>query len=178
MADIVNAANCSVAAGSGGAFVVTKNGGANGVQDASAVSAAAIAGDAVLRVKLLGTGLCYVGLSSAPLASVTATSIERGVQINGGVCRPADGGLIRPGSFALDTYVWVRRSADTIQLLSGPALATATVRRTVADGGAALFFDSTIATAGLALEVKFDVPAAFATLRRRPRRGLTLGIAL
>jgi hypothetical protein len=176
MAAIVDAGNCTVAAGTGGAFVVTKSGGANGVQDASAVSAAGIAGDVVLRVKLLGTGLCYVGVSSAPLASVTASSVERGVQINGGTCRPAESGVIRPGSFALDTYLWVRRSADTVQILSGPALATAIVRRTVADAGAPLFFDSAIATAGLAIEVKFDVPAAFAAARR-PRRGLTLGLA-
>jgi hypothetical protein len=40
-----------------------------------------------------------------------------------------------------------------------------------------LFFDSAIATAGLAVEVKFAPPAAYAA-RRPGRRGLTLGVGL
>jgi hypothetical protein len=175
MGAIVNAACCTVAAAAGGAFIATKTGGADGASDASAVSAAAIAGDFVLRVKPLGAGLCYAGVSANPAAGLDETAIDRALQISGGLCRAVEAGTFRPGAFALSTYAWIRRAGGTIQYLTGPLLATATVRRSVADAGAPLFFDSTICAAGLALEVKFDVPAAFAP-RRAARRGLTLGL--
>jgi hypothetical protein len=175
MAAIVNAAACTVAPAAGGAFVITKTGGVDEASDASAVSAAAIAGDFLLRVKPLGTGLCYAGVSANPAAGLDETRIDRAVQLGGGLCRVVEAGAFRPGAFLLSTYGWIRRSGGTIQYLTGPVLATATLRRTVADIGAPLFFDSTICAAGMAIEVKFDVPAAFAP-RRAARRGLTLGV--
>jgi hypothetical protein len=175
MGAILNAANCTVAPAAGGAWLVTKSGGTDGASDASAVSAAAIAGDFVLRAKPLGPGLCYVGVSANPNAGLDETTIDRGLQISNGLCRAVEAGSFRPGIFALATYAWIRRSGGTLHYLTGALLATATVRRTVPDAGAPLFFDSAIAAAGLAVEVKFDVPAAFA-LRRPARRGLTLGL--
>jgi hypothetical protein len=177
MGAIVNAANCTVAAAAGGAFVVTKTGGADDASDASAVAAAPIAGDFVLRVKPLGSGLCYVGVSANPAAGLTESTIDRALQLSAGLCRAVEAGTFRPGAFALSTYAWIRRTGATLQYLTGPQLATATVRRTVADAGAPLFFDSTLCAAGLAIEVKFDVPAGFAA-RRAPRRRLTLGLGI
>ena len=174
MGAIVDAANCTVAPAAGGAWLVTKTGGADGASDASAVSAAAITGDVVLRMRPLGAGLCYAGLSASPAAGIDETTIDRALQLNGGLCRAVESGAFRPGSFALATYAWIRRSGGLVQYLTGPLLATATLRRSVADAGAPLFFDSAIAAAGLAIEVKFDVPAAFAP-RRAGRRGLALG---
>lgn len=177
MGAIVNAANCDVAAAAGGAWVVTKTGGVDGVSDASAVSSAAIGGDFVLRLRPLGAGLCYLGVSANPAAGVSETTIERALQLNAGVVRISESGVLRPGSFALATYGWIRRSGGSLQYLIGPLLATAMVRRTVGDAGAPLFFDSAIATAGFAVEVKFAAPAAYAA-RRPGARGLTLGVGL
>ncbi|MBV9930396.1 MAG: hypothetical protein JO013_05580 [Alphaproteobacteria bacterium] len=177
MGAIVGAANCAVAAAAGGAFTVTKTGGADGVSDASAVSTAAIAGDFVLRVKPLGPGLFFAGVSAVPAATIDESGINRALQFSAGLCRAVESGAFRPGSFALATYAWIRRSGGTIQYLTGPVLATAAVRRTVADAGAPFFFDSALAAAGVGFEVKFDVPAAFAP-RRPGRRGLTLGLSL
>jgi hypothetical protein len=177
MGAIVNAANCAVAAAPGGTWVVTKTGGTDGVSDASAVSSTGISGDFVLRVRPLGTGLCYLGVSANPGAGVSEATIERALQLNAGLVRICESGVLRPGSFALATYAWIRRSSGVLQYLIGPLLATAAVRRTVGDSGAPLFFDSAIATAGLAVEVKFAPPAAYAA-RRPGRRGLTLGVGL
>jgi len=177
MGAIANAANCAVAAAAAGAWVATKTGGSDGASDASAVSAAGIAGDFVLRVKPLGTGLCFAGVSAAPGAGIGEATIDRAFQIASGLCRILESGSYRPGSFALATYAWIRRSGGSLDYLTGPLLATATVRRTAAIGTGPLFFDSAIATAGLAIEVKFDLPAAFAP-RRAARRGLTLGLNL
>jgi len=175
MGAILGVANCTVAPAAGGAWVVTKSGGTDGASDASAVSATAIAGDFALRVRPLGPGLCYAGVSANPNAGISETTIDRGLQISGGLCRAVEAGSFKPGSFTLATYAWIRRTGSMLQYLTGPLLATATVRRTVVDAGAPLFFDSAIAAAGLAIEVKFDVPAAFAP-RRPSRRGLTLGL--
>jgi len=177
MGAIVNAANCAVAAGTGGAWLATKTGGSDGASDASAVSATGIAGDFVLRVKPLGTGLCFAGVSAAPGAGIAEATIDRAFQIGGGLCRIVESGSFRPGSFPLATYAWMRRSGGSLDYLTGPLLATAAVRRTVAVGTGPLFFDSTILAAGLAIEVKFDLPAAFVA-RRAARRGLTLGLNL
>jgi hypothetical protein len=174
MAAIVSAANCTVTAGGGGASIVTKSGGTSGAFDASAISAAGLDGPFVLRVKPPGSGLCYVGVSANPTAGILPGSIDRSVQINAAVWRAADAGFLKPGSYPLDTFVWMRRAGGVLDYLSGPTLAGAVLRRTITDPGGTLFFDSVIATAGLTLEVTFDVPGAFAS--RRPRRVLTLAL--
>jgi hypothetical protein len=174
MGAIVNAANCTVTAAAAGAFVVAKTGGTDGALDAGAVSAAAIAGPFVLRVKPLGAGLFYAGVAADPAAGTGASGIDRALQVNAGNARPSDAGFLKPGTFALDTYLWMRRAGGLLQYLTGPVLATAVLKRTSGDPGPAMFFDCAIAAAGLAIEVRFDVPAAFAA--RRPRRGLALGL--
>ncbi|HMC90968.1 MAG TPA: hypothetical protein VKI45_00775 [Allosphingosinicella sp.] len=175
MGAIVNAANCTVAPAAGGAFTVTKTGGTDGASDAGAVSAAALSGPFLLRVRPLGAGSCTAGVTANPGSGIAPGGIDYGALISGGTYRSSDAGVLRPGSFPISTYWWVRRGGGTIQYLSGPVLATATLRRTLPDPGTALFFDCAIATAGLSLEVKFDAPGAFAVRRLRGR--LTLGLS-
>jgi hypothetical protein len=173
MPAIVNAANCTVAPAAGGAFIVAKSGGANGAFDAGAVSAAGLSGPFVLRLRPLGADSCYAGVTHTPGAG--AAGITYGVLLEGSTYRSSDAGILRPGSFPLSTYLWIRRGGGTVQYLSGPVLATASVRRTVADPGTALFFDCAIAAAGPSIEVKFDAPGGFAV--RRPAGRLTLGLS-
>lgn len=173
MGAIVNAANCAVAPAAGGAFVVTKTGGADGGFDAGAVSAAALAGPFVLRVKPLGAGLFYAGVTATPGAGLSPGAIDRALQVNAGMARPSDAGFLKPGMFAIDTCLWMRRGGGLLQYLTGPVLATAIAKRTASDPGPAMAFACAIAAAGLAIEVKFDAPAAFAA--RQPRRRLTIG---
>jgi hypothetical protein len=173
MATIVNAANCAVAALAGGAWSIAKSGGTNGAFDASAVSAAGIAGALVLRAKPLATGNWYVGVSTNPAAGVDGASIAWAIQMSNGLCRCVENGVARTGFFPLSTYAWIRRSDGVLQYLTGADLATAVVKRSIADPGGALFFDSSLATAGGSIEVKLD-PIAPAAPVRHPRRRLTL----
>lgn len=174
MATIVNAANCAVAPLAGGAWSIAKSGGAAGAYDASAISAAPIAGPLVLRVKPLASGNWYAGLNPAPAGSVDGASIPYAFFASGGFCRCSELGALKTGSFGVSTYAWIRRSDGLIQYLTGPDLATAALKRSIADPGGALFFDSSIATTGFGLEIAFD-PIGGAPVRR-PRRRLTLSL--
>lgn len=176
MSAIVNAANCTVGAAPDGAYLVTKAGGAVGALDASAVSAAGLAGDMLMRAKPLGGGFVYVGLSVDPLAANEGTTVPWAVQFNGTFCRVSERGAFKTSSFPLATYIWIRRSGGLIQTLCGPELATAALKRSVADPGGPLFFDSSIANLGSSFEVKFGPPADFAA--RRPRRAGRLVLSL
>jgi hypothetical protein len=177
MAAIVNAANCAVEAQPGGVFVVTKTGGDPATPDASAVSSQSMAGDFVLRVRPLDSLLGYFGVSANPLASAGFNTIDRAVQMNGTTGRCYESGLQRPPAFAVeDAYVWLRRVGTRLDYLYGPELATAATARSVTGVTATMWFDSSIVTPGVGLEVKFDVPGAFATAKRRRRLSLALGL--
>jgi hypothetical protein len=176
MVAIIGAANCSVAAAAGGAWLITKTGGTPGIDDARALSAAAIAGDFILRARSLAGGLVYVGLGSNPASGSGGAAIERAVQINGTAGRCYDLGIYKPPIFAVPSYVWLRRSGGILEYLTGPVLAGATLRRSVTGITAPLWFDSALASAGAAIEIKFAAPSGFAARARR--HGLTFGVAL
>jgi hypothetical protein len=174
MGAIVNAANCSVEAGPDGSWIVTKTGGEADAADASAVSAAPIAGDLVMRVRTLNNAVAFAGVDPDPLAGEGFAGIDHALQLNQGLLRIYEGGLLRPPSFAAAGYAWVTRVGGTITYSTGHTLATAVVKRTVSGIVAPLFFDSSLLTAGGILEVKFEPPAA-------PRRRATparIGIGL
>jgi hypothetical protein len=171
MGAITGAANCSVAAAQDGAFTVVKTVGTDGAFDASAVSAAGVAGDLLMRVKPLGTGLCCFGVSADPLAGNDAATIARAFRLSGSLARVSEFGVLKPGSFAIDTYAWIRRSGGVLEYLTGPDLATAALKRSIADAGAPLFFDSSIAGLGMGFEVRFGAAAEFAARRRRRSAG-------
>lgn len=175
MPAVVNAANCSVSALPAGGYLVTKTGGNAGTADASAVSAA-LAGDFVLRLRAPSDFVGYAGLSANPSASIAFNAIDRAVQLSGGTGRCYDGGLFRPPVFTPGGgCVWVRRKGGQLDYLHGPDLASATLVRSVAGVAGALGFDSAILSPGIALEVRFDVPAAFAGRKRR-RLSVSLGL--
>ena len=176
MSTIVDAANCTVAQAAGGAWLVTKTGGTAGAPDASAVSAEAIAGDFVLRMRVVGTGNAYAGVSAAPLAGHDFATIDRAVQLGGALTRIYESGVSRPPSFALAGFGWIRRTGTLLEYLTGSQLATAAVKRTVSGVGGALRFDSSLLAAGTTLEVKFGPPAAFAARPRRSRLSVALGL--
>ncbi|HEX2763997.1 MAG TPA: hypothetical protein VHM92_09200 [Allosphingosinicella sp.] len=177
MGEIVAAANCSVEAAAGGTWIVTKTGGANGAADSSAVSAAAMAGDFVLRARLLGPGTAYVGVGANPLAAHDGASIERALQISGSIVRMFESGAQRPPFFGLTGFAWLRRIGGTLEYGVGADYASIVVKRSVAGVSGALRFDSSLLTSGLAVEVKFELPAAFLkAARRRPRLSLGLSI--
>lgn len=175
MTAILNSEQCAVAPGAAGAWLVTKTGGDPAAADASAVSAAAMAGDFVLRARALGDGTFYVGVSAAPLAGSGFASIDRALQISGDLARPFDSGVARPGTFTISGYVWMRRQGASLDYLNGAELATADLRRSVSVGTAPLWFDSALVTPGIPIEVKFDGPAAFAARRRRPQLSIGFG---
>jgi hypothetical protein len=175
MPAIVNAANCTVAASTGGVFVVTKTGGDPSAADASAVSDQAMSGDFVLRARTLGNFFGYFGVSANPLAGNGSGTIDRAVQINGTSGRCYESGLFRPPLFSPGTgFVWMRRADGTLDWLYGPELSGATLVRSVAGVAGTLWFDSSILRPDVGLEVKFGAPADFAL--RKPRRRLTLAI--
>jgi len=176
MAVIVNAANCSVAPAAGGAWVITKTGGDPAAADASAVSTAPIAGDFVLRARRLNTVVGYCGAAADPAGEGFAT-IDWAVQISGATARVYESGAFQPPLFAVAGFVWLRRTGTVLQYLIGADLATTVLKRTVTGVSGPYYFDSAILTAGGQLEVKFDVPAAFAPTRAR-RRTLGFGLGL
>jgi hypothetical protein len=176
MAAIVNAANCSVAAQEGGAFLVTKTGGNPDSPDASAVSDQAMAGDFVLRAQALGNPLLYVGVSANPLAGNGPTTIDRAIQLSGTSGRCYESGFFRPPLFTPVGFVWLKRAAGMLYYLTGADLATATAVRMVSGVTGPLWFDSSLLRAGGAVEVRFDLPSAFAARKRRRR--LSLGLSL
>jgi hypothetical protein len=176
MPAIVNAANCTVAAGEGGAFLVTKTGGNPDMPDASAVSDQAMAGDFVLRAHALGNPLLYVGVSANPLAGNGSTTIDRAIQLSGASGRCYESGFFRPPLFTPVGFVWLKRTADVLQYLTGNDLATAIAVRTVSGVTGPLWFDSSLLRAGGAVEVKFDLPSAFAARKRRRRLSLALSL--
>jgi hypothetical protein len=177
MSTIVAVANCAVEAGTAGAWTITKTGGAAGAADASAVSADAMAGDFVLRARLLGPGTVYVGVSADPLAADDGATINRAFQLSGSIARMYESGVQRPPFFGISGFVWLRRIAGTLEYGVGPDYSALVVKRTVAGVPGALRFDSSLLTAGVAMEVKFGLPTAFAKAApRRPRLGLGLSI--
>jgi hypothetical protein len=176
MAGIVNAANCTVAAGENGAFVVTKTGGNPDSPDASAVSDQAMAGDFVLRFRALGDPLLYAGVSANPLAGNGSGTIDRAVQLSGTSGRCFESGFFRPPLFTPAGFVWLRRTGGVLQYLTGADLATAIAVRTVSGVAGPLWFDSSLLRAGGAMEVKFDLPSAFAVRKRRRRLSLALSL--
>ena len=127
-----------------------------------------------MRARALGSGAFYAGLSANPHADPTPTSIERGFLINGPSVRIVEFGTARPGSHALDGYVWIRRTGDTLEYLSGTAIGSATVKRTVV-AGAPLYFDSSLATPDVALEVLIETPGS-GSRKRRPLLSLGFGL--
>jgi hypothetical protein len=175
MAGIVNVANCTVEAQDGGVFLVTKTGGNADMPDASAVSDQAMAGDFVLRLRAVGNPLLYAGVSANPLAGNGSTTIDRAVQLSGTSGRCYESGFFRPPSFTPVGFVWLRRTANVLQILTGDALATATVVRTVSGVTGPLWFDSSLLRAGCAVEVRFDLPSAFAG---KTKRRLLLDLSL
>jgi hypothetical protein len=177
MGAIVNALNCAVAPAAGGAWLITKAGGNDGVPDASAVPDAPISGDFVLRARLLGTGTAFIGVGPEPLGAHDGASIPYAAQIGPNTGRIYESGLYRPPLFGLVGFIWIRRTGTTLQYLNGSDLATASVRRTVSGVAAPLHFDSSVESLDAILEVKFAPPAAFLPAKpRRPR--LTLGLSL
>ncbi|MEA3061854.1 MAG: hypothetical protein QOJ94_1635 [Sphingomonadales bacterium] len=176
MPAIVNAANCTVEAQDGGVFLVTKTAGNADTPDASAVSDQAMAGDFVLRARALGNPLLYLGVSANPLAGNGPTTIDRAIQLSGTSGRCYESGFFRPPLFTPAGFVWLKRTADVLQYLTGNDLATATAVRTVSGVTGPLWFDSSLLRAGGAVEVRFDLPSAFAARKRRRR--LSLGLSL
>jgi hypothetical protein len=176
MAGIVNAANCTVEAQEGGAFLVTKTGGNPDTPDASAVSDQAMAGDFVLRVRGFGNPLFYAGVSANPLAGNGSTTIDRAIQLSGTSGRCYESGFFRPPLFTPSVFVWLRRTAGQLQTLTGADLATAIPVRTVSGVTGPMWFDSSLLRAGGAIEVRFDLPSAFAGRKRRRRLSLALSL--
>jgi len=176
MAGIVNAANCTVEAQEGGVFLVTKTGGNPNAPDASAVSDQAMAGDFVLRFRAFGDPLLYAGVSANPLASNGSGTIDRAVQLSGASGRCYESGFFRPPLFTPVDFVWLRRTGSVLQYLTGADLATAIAVRTVTGVTGPLWFDSSLLRAGGAMEVRFDLPSAFAGRKRGRRLSLALSL--
>ena len=177
MSVIVPAAHCAVEAGAGGVWTITKTGGTAGAPDASAVSAEAMAGDFVMRARLLGAGTAYVGVSADPLAANDAATIERAIQLSGSIARIYESGVQRPPFFVIAGFVWLRRIGGTLEYGVGPDYAGMIVKRSVADATGALDFDSSLLTADLAVEVRLGSPSAFGkAAARRPRLGFGFSI--
>lgn len=176
MATIVDAANCSAQPGAAGAWLVTKISGVDGAADASAVSTEAFAGDFLLRVRLVAGSSAFVGVSANPLAGHDHLAIERAVQIVGTLGRIYESGTFRAPSFGVVDQIWLRRTGSTLEYLTGD-LATASAKRTVTGVTGAMRFDSSIANLGAQIEVKMDLPSAFARPRGRRSR-LSLGFSI
>lgn len=177
MSVIVAAANCAVEAATGGAWTIAKTGGAAGVGDASAVSVEAMAGDFVLRARLVAPGTAYAGVSVNAAAAHDGASIDRAIQLSGAIGRVFETGVQRPPFFGVSGFVWLRRIGGTLEYGTGPDYAGLSVKRTVSGVTGPLRFDSSLLTQGVAIEVKFDVPAAFA--KAAPRRArLSFGFSI
>lgn len=176
MSVVVAAAHCAVQAGTGGVCTITKTGGTAGAPDASAVSEA-MAGDFVLRARLLGPGTAFVGVSADPLAANDGATIERAIQLSGSIARIYESGVQRPPFFVIAGFVWLRRIGGTFEYGVGPDYAGLVVKRSVAGVTGVLGFDSSLLTADLAVEVKLGPPATFSKpVARRPRIGLGFSI--
>ena len=161
MPTIVNAANCAVATGSGGVRLITKTGGVAGAADASAVSLEALSGDFLLRVRLLGEGTAYAGVTADPAVGNDHVGIQRALQLGSVSARPCESGALRQPIFSIVGFAWIRRVGATLDYATGADPSALSVKRTVAGVTGPLKFDCSILTPGVPLEIKFDVPAAF-----------------
>jgi hypothetical protein len=176
MLALTNAAHCLVEAAGGGAWLVTKTGGSDGVADASAVSAAGIAGDFVLRARLIADGSCYVGVSPDPEADHGFAAMPHALNLLGLSARPTELGVTRPPIFTVAGYAWLRRAGGTIEYGTGPDLANLSVRRTVPAPQGPVRFDSSLLGAGMTVEVAIGGAAEFEPGRRGRRQAVAIGL--
>lgn len=177
MVAIVDAQSTTVTALGGGIYRVEKTGGAAGAFDASAVSAAAIAGDCVLRVRDLSAPNNLVfGLSVNPGENPGYDKIDHAVQFYLTDLYVYERGALIPPARQNAGTVWIVRSGNVLSYLVGDYPATAMLARKIIGVTAPLWFDSSIVRANGAIEVRFDPPGSWCEPPGGRRR--TLGLAL
>jgi Ca2+-binding RTX toxin-like protein len=126
----------------------------------SATSAAAVAGDFMLRAKsLVGTTTAFVGLNTDPASNDSFNSIDYSVALHtDGKGYIYEDGLYR-FNFTINGQVWIWRSGTTLKYGTGPDFATASttgVVRSVEGVTAALHFDSSFGMAEARIETQLS----------------------
>ncbi len=167
MVAIVAGTGTLVTAIGGGAYRVEKTSGVN-AHDASAWSQRGVRGDFVLRVRDVGApNDAIVGVSESPRASDGFQDIARSLQFYQASIYLYESGVYRPPVLSYADTVWFVRSAGHIRYHVGTEATPETLVRTVADAGAALSFDCSIAQPGGAIEVLFTAVGPRAVPRTR-----------
>ncbi len=172
MVGIVAGTGTRVTAIGGGAYRVEKTA-VTTAHDASAWSDHGTRGDFVLRVRDVGApNDAIVGVSEVPRASDGYQDIARSIQFYHNVLYCYESGLYRPPELTYADTIWIVRGGGSIRYHVGAQATAATLVRTVADSGAMLSFDCSIAQPGGAVEVLFT--AAARRIARRTRLSLAL----
>lgn len=175
MPALYNRTNVVVAPLSDGWFRLSKAGGSPASFDASAASEAAIAGDFVLEARVSsGSAQIAVGVTVDPAEGDDAATIDRAIVIDGATMTVQEDGVVRTAAMAHGGGVWILRTAGVLSYRCGATLGGSTLQRSVEGVLGALFFDSSIATLGATIDVRFAPPAR----ARAERVHLATGLAL
>jgi hypothetical protein len=160
---IVNNANTAVDYLGNGTYRITKTAGAE-AWDASAVSAAAIPGDLVLRIRAGQSDLdFFLGVNSDPLTDNSYASLDRGIHFvrttalsmyeNGTI-------LLTPAVYSTSDYVFIKRVGSAITVHKGLTtdIDDASLIYTFTSLAGDLYFDSSFSSVGAIAEVSFFAP--------------------
>lgn len=158
-----------------GGWRVEKTGGLENDYAAAAASAAAIAGDFILKVTdLTPPNSVIFGVSANPSANDGFSEIDFSVQFHGGYFYVYERGTFVPPARMQDGTVWFTRTGGELSYHIGPTLAGSTLARSVGGVNGELWFDCSIARMGGAIGVRFE-PDGDSDSARAPMR-LRIGI--
>ncbi|HEX8300735.1 hypothetical protein [Sphingomonas sp.] len=161
MVAIVDAQSTAVTALGDGSYRIDKTAG-SAAFDASAVSAAAIAGDCVLRVRdLSAPNSLFFGLSIEPGEGLGFGQMDYSAHLYGGDLYVYERGVYVPTPSTHAGTAWIVRSGSVLTYLIGDHPATALVARSVSGVTAPLWFDSSISKEEGAIEVRFEPPGSW-----------------
>jgi hypothetical protein len=157
MIAIVNRAYTNVTALGGGVHRIAKTGGFDGSFDAAAVSVAGIAGDFAMRARRVGaSGRLMIGVSANPDEDTGYMGLDYALEYTDGVLEIFERGNYRAYNNSVESFVWIERIGTTLNYKCGPLRKTSAVMRSVTNVSATLFFDSSLVTPGVAVDVRFE----------------------
>lgn len=177
MAAIVAGAQTSVSPLPEGEWRIEKTGGYEGQYAAAAASAAAIAGDFVLRVRdLAAPNSAIFGVSTDPSGSDGYAEIDFAAQFYGDDFYVFERGAYKPPTRAHGGVAWITRIGGELCYRIGPTLRASSIARSVSGVTAPLWFDCTIGRMGGAVAVRFEAPGTWSHGPARAPARLGIGI--
>ena len=177
MVAIVAGTNTVVTPMPGGGWRIEKVGGADGVYDAAAASAAAIAGDFALRAVDLSAGNSFLfGVSEAPDGNDGFVEMRFALWLDGGEAYVFENGVHIPPRLPTGGTAWITRIGDVVRYHAGARPDEAAPMRSVTGAGGALWFDATIRPLGGTFSARFETPGAWSHGRAGASGALAIGI--